>query len=524
MFSSNSWFSLKNILGGPVNPRASLQTAARFTALSQKRYLQDLLHAQRQTAYGSAHQFAQIDDVATYQSRVPILDYETLRPWLAEVQQGIPNVLTAEPVLFMRQSRGLTKMVPVTRSLQKEWAAGLQPFVGDWLNAGVGAGDGPWLWESLAAADAAALGPVPMLGAAALHPSRLLPSLQAQLKDLFLGAPQSTQRGRFAYLVQLLGQPELRAMSLGDPGQFLSLVELLQAHLPLVLARLPAERARQIDAAAQAHGQLTAKILWPKLGQVSLWRDGAMAALAGQLAPFFAGIPCIGAPLRCAEAVLSVPEMQPDAAVGAPLAVGSHFFEFIDLAAPRGTPRLAHQLEVGALYVPVVSTSGGLYRYRLDDAVECTGYFLEAPRLRFVDKVSVRSDLVGENLSAAEVQHSLQRSAAQLGLTYTFAMAAPQATGDDGQPAGAPAYTLYIDSPATGSQLEQLARTFELDLCRLPGYWSRRRAHQLAKVRVVQVPNGLPLYRQICATEPGRPTARPFSTLQQLTPWALAAS
>ena len=59
-----------------------------------------------------------------------------------------------------------------------------------------------------------------------------------------------------------------------------------------------------------------------------------------------------------------------------PLAIGSHFFEFIDA---NGCARLAHQLERGVDYTVVVTTGGGLYRYRLADRVSVDGWCAATP-------------------------------------------------------------------------------------------------------------------------------------------------
>jgi hypothetical protein len=52
------------------------------------------------------------------------------------------------------------------------------------------------------------------------------------------------------------------------------------------------------------------------------------------------------------------------------LAVQSHFFEFVDA---DSRVHLANSLKQGEEYELVVTTSGGLYRYRLQDHVLVTG-------------------------------------------------------------------------------------------------------------------------------------------------------
>src|SRR5262249_25945009 len=113
----------------------------------------------------------------------------------------------------------------------------------------------------------------------------------------------------------------------------------------------------------------------------------------------------------------------------AALALRSHFFEFGEWPQEPTEPpdkiRLAHELEVGRCYEVIVTTGGGLYRYRLGDLVEVTGFENECPLIRLVGRADRRTDLVGEKLSELHVQSVLQRVFARYGLTPRFAMVVP---------------------------------------------------------------------------------------------------
>ena len=53
--------------------------------------------------------------------------------------------------------------------------------------------------------------------------------------------------------------------------------------------------------------------------------------------------------------------------------------------------RLAHELERGRTYSVVVTTGGGLYRYRLGDLVNVVGFEAGCPLLRFVGREEASS-------------------------------------------------------------------------------------------------------------------------------------
>ena len=89
-----------------------------------------------------------------------------------------------------------------------------------------------------------------------------------------------------------------------------------------------------------------------------------------------------------------------------PLAIRSHFFEFLE----GDRPRMAHQVEPGGIYSVVVTTGGGLYRYRLEDRVEVTGFVGRTPSLRVLGKEGHVSDLRGEKLHESFVAGALERA------------------------------------------------------------------------------------------------------------------
>ena len=79
-----------------------------------------------------------------------------------------------------------------------------------------------------------------------------------------------------------------------------------------------------------------------------------------------------------------------------PLAIRSHFFEFVE---SNGSVKLAHELQRGMEYTLLLTTGGGLYRYKLCDRVIVDDFVHETPSLRFLGKDDRVSDLFGEKLS-----------------------------------------------------------------------------------------------------------------------------
>jgi hypothetical protein len=158
--------------------------------------------------------------------------------------------------------------------------------------------------------------------------------------------------------------------------------------------------------------------------------------------------------------------------------VTSHYLEFRD---DRGREYQAHELQDGAEYTVVITTAGGLWRYRLGDRVRVDGFLGRTPSLRFLGRDDGVSDRVGEKLAEAHVAAALS---ATLGGTAEprFAMIAP----DD--MAKLPGYTLYIE--AEGELPAGLAARLDDALASNPYYAHARRFGQLAPLCVFRIRGG----------------------------------
>jgi len=162
---------------------------------------------------------------------------------------------------------------------------------------------------------------------------------------------------------------------------------------------------------------------------------------------------------------------------GAVLAVRSHFFEFVD---DRGEQRLAHELERGGSYQVVMTTGGGLYRYRSGDVVEVIGFEHQCPMLRFVGRSDGVCDRVGEKLSEVQVRHALDTAFAAHNLAPQFAMLVPVESPQR-------SYRLYLEGrngELTAAKLAAVRTGVEAVLAENPYYDQAVRIGQLGKLEV----------------------------------------
>ncbi|MEO1409937.1 MAG: GH3 auxin-responsive promoter family protein [Bacteroidota bacterium] len=85
---------------------------------AQRGVFQALLRGGRHTAFGRDHSFDQINDYAQFRERVPLRDYEGLRPYVERIKAGEANVLWKGRPSYLAKTSGTTsgvKYIPLTK-------------------------------------------------------------------------------------------------------------------------------------------------------------------------------------------------------------------------------------------------------------------------------------------------------------------------------------------------------------------------------------------------------------------------
>lgn len=464
--------------------RLAFQRATRRVAAVQAGVLRSILRANATSAFGHAHDFGSLDDVGEFQRRVPLSDYEALRPAIERIAAGETNVLTCEPVELFEPTSGSTggdKLIPSTRSMRRQFQRGVAAWIADlYLNRpAVRRGRAYWSISPALGPARRTSGGIPIgFDDDVAYLSRWERWAVRRVLAVPSEVAKSAEIDRFRYLtlLHLLKADDLSLISVWNPTFLTTLLAPLEAWGERLCDDLRTGRAdagaglgnprRAAEVAEVLRGgdamSLKLQTLWPRLALISCWGDGAAARQLPVLRELFPGVEFQPKGLLATEAFVSLPLV---GHMGSALALRSHFFEFVE--ASGETCLLAHELERGGRYRIVVTTVGGLYRYPLHDEIEVVDFLHGCPLIRFLGKADRTSDLVGEKLSEVHVAEVLERIFAELNLAPTFAMLAPV----DSAP---PRYRLYLEcrslaadaSPATA----QLAAALEAGLSANPHY------------------------------------------------------
>jgi hypothetical protein len=450
-------------------------------AAAQRRRLEAILTRNADSEYGRRYGFAAIRSYEEFCERVPLTTWQELAPWVERAQTAREAVLTAEAPLFFERTSGSSaarKDVPYTPSMLAELQRALVVWLAR-LYVVCPRVEGPsyWALSPLTTGTASTPNGIPvgsasdaeyLVGCAA---EQLLPTV-VDTRD----AVRDSADWRRTTLLALAGAANLRLLSVWSPTFATALLEPLfaaatgEALCDWLADRLPPSRRHALGRALAA-GDCTP--LWPELAVVSCWTDGPSEGYAARLAALLPRAVIQPKGLFATEGVVSVPW---DLAGRRPLAIESHVLEFRDAA---GRVHAAHELARGVRYEPVLTTSGGLYRYVLGDLVEVEGYLAATPCIRYVGRADARADLVGEKLDSALAAEALTA----LGPDIESASLVPMA---DASP---PHYVLVVTG-APSCDGAALALSVEARLMRIFHYAQARRLGQLAPLAAVVVPLG----------------------------------
>jgi GH3 auxin-responsive promoter len=490
---------------------------------TQHAALKRILSSNADSEFGREHHFAEIASVKAYQRLVPTRIYEEFQPYIDRIAEGHPVVLTSQPVRQFALTSGSThasKLVPYTKALVSEFQEGIDPWVYYLFRSFPHLLLGKTYWSVTPIGDRKSY----TTGGIAigfddeqqyfspftrwvLNSIMVVPSQLAQLSDM--------DTFRYVSLRLLLQEKLLSWVSVWN-ASFLTLlldplpqwlsqltedikqgtlsvaseIELPLRNVILSSCKRKPDRAKELaalDAAWQGKpftepntsGRTLYETIWPHMQLISCWAHGNAALALPHLKTYFPHARIQPKGLLATEAFISFPFKEDVSA----LSLLSHFFEFEEEDESGPTIKLAHELQAGRRYSVVVTTGGGLYRYRLNDLIEVVDFYHQCPLIRFMGRQSKVVDICGEKLNEEYVRTTVTAILKKHDLNVPFWMMAPEWSND-----ASPFYTLFVQFDANAGvhegQFRDLAYEIDEGMQESYHYGYSRRLGQLAACRL----------------------------------------
>lgn len=477
----------------------------------QQEVLAGILRRNQHTRFGQEHDFASIRSPEDYAARVPIRDYEGLRPYIERQQGGAPRQLTSEdPVRFSQTSgtTGLPKYIPIlqstlaqARSDQRLFAccqyaavpalfrgktlAFVAPAVEGHLPSGMPYGSMSGLLYDSAPG---------LLRRKYVVPSAVFACPDYELKYLLIAAFAVAERS-------------VSHLAAANPSTFLRLAEVIRTQADLLVHAVESGKLPGLETLAPAAGAIARRFpakprraaelrrlfragveplftaLWPDLAGVSCWREGSCRALLPALQRLLhERIPLLELGYLASEARGSLP-VDPLRHREVP-SFHANYFEFIEPAdweAGRRHVRLLSELDSGRAYYVILTTPAGLYRYFINDLVTVDGWHQRTPTIKFLEKGSGVTSLTGEKLHENQVTAAVEAALNQSGATARFFLL----VADEEQQG----YDLYVEAAGllSASFLDDVERELS---ARNVEYQAKRASGRLRPIRLKRLRPG----------------------------------
>lgn len=483
------------------------------TEEAQKKILQEIIGANRQTKYGRRYDFSALRSVDDYRKKVPITSYADYSEYIQRILSGEQNVLTKESVSVLEPTSGSTdgtKYIPYAKSLQKEFGRGIAPWVIDLFFAHPRMILGSSYWSITPSVKKACPQDLNVT-IGFKDDSEYFGRVEKWMIGILMAVPKeisqinNTENFWYATALFLLRDQRLSFISVWNPTFLLLLIEKASLHWEELLKDLESGiisfpeaedglalrsiqkrlrpdlvRVMYLRKCQNDDTSLRWDKIWPNLRVISCWGSERALPYLQKLERNFTQVVFQAKGLIATEGFITFPLES----IGFALSIRSHFFEFEEVLdhGERDELRLAHELEEGKEYSVIITTGGGLYRYRLGDTVAVDGWHKQCPLLEFRGRGQFVSDLFGEKLDECFVQKILSEELSRLNVRPDFSMIAPEKN----EASQAIAYTLFLEvtSDCCLEYLRKLKSHLEQRLCDNFHYAYCRKLGQLSSFRL----------------------------------------
>ena len=409
----------------------------------QVKRLMLLLQRAKNTSFGREHNFAEIQNLADYQAKVPIRRYEDFEPYIQRMVNGEENVLCPDKVTFFARSSGTTgapKYIPITDVYLTEFRKPRRVWMRQVMQHFPGLMRGKVLGVHSPKIEGTTPGGIPFgsitVAMSGMKSQGKLPKdtfgMEAVPRSVFLIEDFDT---KYYLLLRFAAQEDVTLAATINPSTLVLIAQKLQQfasrlvtdlrngtldnwdNIPDSIAtelrhklRAHPRNAQKIETAIRENRRILPTEIWPNLVGLFCWKGGNAPFYLNQLDQYFSGVRRMDFGYLASEGGMSL-VLDPKGADGV-VAVTGHIIEFIaeeaaDNNLQNAIPLLSHELEVGQRYRVIITGAHGLYRYDINDVVECVGYYNKTARIEFVHKGGNMLSVTGEKVGDSHVTRAL---------------------------------------------------------------------------------------------------------------------
>ena len=484
----------------------SFKAASKCAKQTQKQLLQSILKHACPSQFAQRFGLSPDMSVEEFQNAVPITDYsEFYSDFVHRIHQGDKQVLTSQDVYRLvptTGSSGKVKLIPYTQSLKKSFIRVVNTWIYDLACRYPQAFHGKSYWSVTPVVQQTFKNGFVPIGFDSdedyLSPIGRLSARLALIDAPSFASCEQADSVIGLTALKLLSEPDLSLISVWSPTLLLNILNAIGSDQENLLRALSSgdasfvtgleseskvrfkrspKRARQIEQLMNSveNRQSLAKSIWPRLSLISCWGDAGSRQYLEQLKKSEPAIVVQAKGLLSTEGCVSFPM---GTAGGHVPAIESTFLEFLTESSSDET-LLLDRLEMGQSYEVIMTTFGGLYRYRTGDQIKVIDFHEGLPCFEFIGRTNQVIDLVGEKVPLQVLQEVTSRCLEDGSGTERFWVVAPVSS--------TPAYYRFYVSGL--SELATLADEILLRLRQNPHFVNAESLGQMAKPEIRCLPD-----------------------------------
>lgn len=401
---------------------------------AQEARLQTIMAGSAQSELGKRHARKNLE---AFRAEVPLSDWDSTAPFVERMLAGEHNVLVDEHPVYYATTSGTTgrrKLIPVTSGFVAECRTANRVLYRTMLQAMPGLVRGQRLSMRSPGTEVldggAEAGSITVALGGGVDDDNLLdavPTAVFSIKDF---------PTRYAVAMRFALQARLTVAAAINPSTLQLFAETLATHHEAFarglddgdfgvdeerLGTIPDDirsslraRLRKVPVVAQrlrmaSDGQApTMAAVFPELAGLVTWKGGASAWWLDRVRTSYGDLPILDYGYAASEGCFGAPLGTNDAS--SLLLPHGHVVELLPEGETDGTKTVfLDEAEPGQRYEVVVTTSAGLWRYRMYDVVEVVGRHDKAPLAIFRHKAGTMCSITGEKLGEGHVAAALAR-------------------------------------------------------------------------------------------------------------------
>lgn len=399
-----------------------------------------ILQENKNTEYGQKYGFSEIKDLQDYK-KLPFTTYEDYEDDIGRMMEGEENILTAYPVKYYLLSSGSSKQkyipmtdIGLTKGYDIIYNVAL-PDEPEWEAA-------RHLHTSVMKVDET--DKITILSCADFQTRR---EQKNGFFDKFIGGEdfifsKEMKDGWYVKLWLALSEPQMKSVYSIYLYDILLFLQYFKEHWMEIVEHMEkGEIPEEIDLTKEIKEKLLAISRPSKewfsyvrrecekgfVGIVQrVWKECVMVSGIGGkvfgtqeqvLREFLGNIPIHYYLYASSEAHIGIAITQEDDSyVCIP---HSCFMEFIPIDEEEDKVKWIGQLEKGKMYELVITNFCGLYRYRMMDVVEVTGFYGQTPRIRFAFRRNLAVNIAGEKTNLSMIAQLMVQAAQKFGASIS---------------------------------------------------------------------------------------------------------